>query len=50
MPAQTAQVLYLDVAADGAHLQAVTDAGRAFRWDVRPASWGATPARSPGAG
>ena len=24
---------------DGAHLFAVTDAGRAYRWDVRPASW-----------
>jgi WD40 repeat protein len=25
--------------ADGAYLLAITDAGRAFRWDVRPASW-----------
>ena len=24
---------------DGAYLFAVTDAGRAYRWDVRPASW-----------
>jgi hypothetical protein len=25
--------------ADGAYLLANTDAGRAFRWDFRPASW-----------
>jgi hypothetical protein len=25
--------------ADGAYLFAITDAGRAFRWDVRPSSW-----------
>jgi hypothetical protein len=24
---------------DGAHLLAITDAGRAYRWDVRPSSW-----------
>jgi WD40 repeat protein/DNA-binding SARP family transcriptional activator/ABC-type cobalamin/Fe3+-siderophores transport system ATPase subunit len=24
---------------DGAHLFAITDAGRAYRWDVRPSSW-----------
>ena len=24
---------------DGAYLFAITDAGRAFRWDVRPSSW-----------
>ena len=24
---------------DGAYLFAITAAGRAFRWDVRPASW-----------
>ena len=24
---------------DGAYLFAITDAGRAYRWDVRPSSW-----------
>jgi WD40 repeat protein len=24
---------------DGAYLLAITDTGRAYRWDVRPASW-----------
>jgi hypothetical protein len=24
---------------DGAHLLVVTNGGRAYRWDVRPASW-----------
>ena len=35
---------------DGAYLLVITDGGRAYRWDVRPASWAATPAPSPGAG
>jgi hypothetical protein len=25
--------------ADGTYLLALTDAGRAYRWDVRPATW-----------
>ena len=24
---------------DGAYLFAITDAGRAYRWDIRPSSW-----------
>jgi hypothetical protein len=24
---------------DGAYLFAISDAGRAYRWDVRPSSW-----------
>jgi hypothetical protein len=24
---------------DGAYLFAITDAGRSYRWDVRPSSW-----------
>ena len=34
---------------DGAYLFAITNAGRAYRWDVRPSSWADTRAPSPAA-
>ena len=39
LPGVPNQYLMPQFSPDGAHLFAISDAGRAYRWDVRPSSW-----------
>src|SRR4029453_3233776 len=39
LPGVPNHLVYPQFTPDGAYLFAITNAGRAFRWDMRPSSW-----------